>query len=156
MIRPAATKDPTNQSALKREVMIGRSFGYASSPINDEPAMMQKGMPKPNNKRATTYIPAVRYQYDVPGSSLVNVPLTDSACISDAITMIHDPKKIDHLRPKRSLMYGTKGSAKTAPRLYAAEIIPRSAPFGWLKSANVNYHSSIVARSLQACHCGDI
>jgi hypothetical protein len=27
MNKPAATKDPTNQSALKREVMIGRSFG---------------------------------------------------------------------------------------------------------------------------------
>jgi len=55
---PAAMSEPTNQSALKREVMMGRSFGYASSPISDEPAMMQKGMPKPRMKRAPTYMPA--------------------------------------------------------------------------------------------------
>jgi hypothetical protein len=59
---PAATKDPTNQRALKREVMIGRSFGYASSPINDEPAMIQKGMPKPSRSRATTYMRATTDQ----------------------------------------------------------------------------------------------
>jgi len=50
--------EPTNHSALKREVIIGRSFGYASSPISDEPAIMQKGMPKPSNSRAMTYMPA--------------------------------------------------------------------------------------------------
>jgi hypothetical protein len=56
---PAAISEPTNQSALKREVMIGRSFGYASSPINDEPAIMQNGIPKPKRSRAIMYMPAV-------------------------------------------------------------------------------------------------
>lgn len=51
--------EPTNQSALKREVMIGRSFGYASSPIKDEPAMMQNGMPKPMMNLAPMYMPAM-------------------------------------------------------------------------------------------------
>jgi hypothetical protein len=58
---------------------MGRSFGYASSPINDEPAIMQKGIPKPSNSRAAMYIPAVRRQQDILASYLVNVPLTESA-----------------------------------------------------------------------------
>ena len=55
---PAATSAPTKYNALKREVMMGRSFGYASSPINEEPAMIQNGMPNPRNHRAMTYIAA--------------------------------------------------------------------------------------------------
>jgi hypothetical protein len=86
----------------------------------------------------------------------MNVPLTDSACMRDAMTMIHDPRKIDHLRPKRSFTYGTRGNANTAPRLYAADMIPRRAPLGWPKSIIVSCHLNVVADHLQACHCGDI
>jgi hypothetical protein len=57
---PAATSAPTKYNALNREVMIGRSFGYASSPIKEEPAMMQNGIPNPRNNRATIYIAARR------------------------------------------------------------------------------------------------
>jgi hypothetical protein len=56
---PAATTEPMKYNALKSEVMIGRSLGYASSPIKDEPAMMQKGIPKPKKNRAMMYIAAV-------------------------------------------------------------------------------------------------
>jgi hypothetical protein len=43
--------------------------------------------------------------------------------------------KMDHRRPSVSFTYGTIGKAHMAPRLYADEIIPRSAPLGWWKSA---------------------
>lgn len=55
---PAATRAPMKYRALNSEVMIGRSLGYASSPIKEEPAMIQKGMPNPRNHRATTYMAA--------------------------------------------------------------------------------------------------
>lgn len=58
--------------------------------------------------------------------------------------MIHDPKKIDHLRPKRSFTYGTRGSARIAPKLYDAEMMPRSAPFGLLKSTVISYDGFIL------------
>lgn len=47
--------------------------------------------------------------------------------------------KIAHRRPYVSLRYGTNGSAQISPRLYAEEIMPRSAPLGSLKS-NLHQH----------------
>lgn len=60
------------------------------------------------------------------------------------ITMIQLPMKMAILLPNVSLTHGTKGSAHMAPRLYAAEIIPSSAPEGLWKSA-------VGQRLLQIC-----
>lgn len=44
-VTPAAMIAPTNQEQLKREVMIGRSLGCASSPIKELAATIAKGIP---------------------------------------------------------------------------------------------------------------
>lgn len=77
---------------------MGRSFGYASSPINDEPAIMQKGMPNPSRNLAAMYMPAVRRQY-YPDKARRSLQLMERAWMSDATTIIHDPRKIEHRRP---------------------------------------------------------
>lgn len=41
----AARIEPMKYEALKRDVKKGRSLGYANSPINDEPEIMQKRIP---------------------------------------------------------------------------------------------------------------
>jgi len=48
----AATMDPMKYATLNSEVMIGRSLGYASSPMSALPATIQVGMPKPKMTRA--------------------------------------------------------------------------------------------------------
>ena len=55
----AATICPMKYETLKSEVITGRSLGYASSPINEEPETMQVGIPKPRIMRATMYMPTV-------------------------------------------------------------------------------------------------
>jgi hypothetical protein len=123
--------EPTNHSALKRDVMMGRSFGYASSPIREEPAIIQKGMPNPSMKRAPTYMPAVVCYYKLHVKSRYPViPLIEKAWITDPMTMIQEPRKIAHRRPNLSFTYGTSGRAQIAPRLYAEDMMPRSAPCG--------------------------
>ena len=118
---------------------------------------MQNGMPNPRINRATTYMPATACQHSHTTPFTQDVPLIESACTSDPTTMIQEPMKIDHRRPKVSLMYGTNGRAQMAPRLYAAEMIPRSAPLGWLKSKEISKGTkSIVRGPLQACHVGAI
>ena len=54
----AAVIWPTKYDTLKRDVMMGRSLGYDSSPINEEPETMQMGIPKPRTRRAKMYMPA--------------------------------------------------------------------------------------------------
>ena len=54
----AAVIWPTKYDTLKRDVMMGRSLGYDSSPIRDEPETMQMGIPKPRTRRAKMYMPA--------------------------------------------------------------------------------------------------
>lgn len=49
---PAAIREPTNQDALNIDVMIGRSFGYESSPSIAEPDTMQNTIPNPRIIRA--------------------------------------------------------------------------------------------------------
>lgn len=56
----AATIWPIKYDELNREVRIGLSFGYPSSPIRADPATMQNGMPNPRRIRATTYIAAAK------------------------------------------------------------------------------------------------
>jgi len=62
------------------------------------------------------------------------LPLMEKACTTDPTTMIQEPKNIAHRRPNLSFTYGTSGRAQIAPRLYAEDMIPRSAPCGLLKS----------------------
>lgn len=52
----AATIAPMKYELLKRDVMIGRSFGYDNSPIMADPETIQKTIPKPRNMRAMMYI----------------------------------------------------------------------------------------------------
>jgi hypothetical protein len=52
------------------------------------------------------------------------------------MVMITLPTIMQTLRPNRSLMYGTSGTAHTAPMEKAAVITPRRAPLGLLKSAS--------------------
>jgi len=55
----AAMIDPIKYDALKSDVIKGRSFGYASSAIKEEPEMMAKRMPTPSSMRAMMYMATV-------------------------------------------------------------------------------------------------
>lgn len=57
---PAAATWPKKYATLKSEVRTGRSLGYPSSPIREEPETIQVGIPKPRTRRAAIYIPAER------------------------------------------------------------------------------------------------
>jgi hypothetical protein len=48
--------EPTNQDELNKDVRVGLSLGYESSPISDEAATMAKGTPKPRMILAITNI----------------------------------------------------------------------------------------------------
>lgn len=103
--------------------------------MRDEPAMMQNGMPNPRTKRATTYIEAADCQLLVPQPGReIRIPFMENAWMKEPRTMTQLPPNIAHRRPKVSFTHGTNGSAKMAPRLYAADIIPSNAPLGSLKS----------------------
>ena len=58
----AAVMEPIKYEALKREVMNGRSFGWASSPIKADPAMMAKRIPNPSSIRAMMYMATNDYE----------------------------------------------------------------------------------------------
>lgn len=49
--------------------------------------------------------------------------------------MTIEPRAMDHLRPNLSLMMGTRGRDRMAPREYAALMMPLRAPCGLSKSA---------------------
>ena len=53
---PAATIWPKKNETLNRDVRTGRSLGYASSPIREDPETMQVGIPNPKIILATIYI----------------------------------------------------------------------------------------------------
>lgn len=55
---------PIKYEALNREVKVDRSFGWPSSPIKAEPAMMHVTIPKPRTMRLKIYIPTLnKYQF---------------------------------------------------------------------------------------------
>jgi len=60
---PDAMMAPIKYEALNREVKVDRSFGWPSSPINAEPAMMHVTIPKPRTMRLKMYIPTLKYQF---------------------------------------------------------------------------------------------
>jgi hypothetical protein len=51
---------PTKYEALKKDVRVTRSFGWPSSPIKEEPEIIQKTIPNPSSIRANIYIPTSR------------------------------------------------------------------------------------------------
>jgi hypothetical protein len=53
----AAVIDPMKYEELNREVRVSRSFGWPSSPIKDEPEIIQNTIPNPSTIRAKRYIP---------------------------------------------------------------------------------------------------
>jgi hypothetical protein len=55
---PEAINDPAYHEELKREVMMGRSFGYDNSPIMAEPETIANTMPNPSSILAMMYIAA--------------------------------------------------------------------------------------------------
>ena len=57
---PAAAMAPTNHDALKRDVIMGRSLAYASSPMSEEALTMAKGIPKPRTQREARNMSAFR------------------------------------------------------------------------------------------------
>lgn len=67
-----------------------------------------------------------------------SIPLTEKPWINDAPTMMLDPKNTLHLRPRRSLMTGMKGSENIAPSGYAAAMIPLREPWGLWKSGQLS------------------
>ena len=48
-----------------RDVITGRSFAWASSPMSEEPDTMQVGMPNPRIIRATMYMPTMTRSHTV-------------------------------------------------------------------------------------------
>ena len=56
----AAVMEPMKYEELNRDVKVSRSFGWPSSPSNDDPEMMQKTIPKPSTIRANRYMPTAR------------------------------------------------------------------------------------------------
>jgi len=55
-----AVMAPRKYEALKKDVKAARSFGWPSSPINADPEIIQRTMPKPRSTLATTYIATMR------------------------------------------------------------------------------------------------
>jgi hypothetical protein len=59
----AAVIDPMKYEELNREVRVSRSFGWPSSPIKDEPEIIQNTIPNPSTIRAKRYIPTKKISY---------------------------------------------------------------------------------------------
>lgn len=56
---PAATIWLIKWDELNSQVRMDRSLEYPSSPISDDPATIQKGIPNASRLRATMYIPSI-------------------------------------------------------------------------------------------------
>lgn len=52
---------PIKYEELKRDVRIGRSLGWPSSPMSEDPEMIAKRMPTPRSMRAIIYIATIMY-----------------------------------------------------------------------------------------------
>lgn len=119
-----------------RDVRTGRSLGYPSSPIKDEPETIQVGIPKPRIMRATMYMPTAGVSATtISNCGVIYTPCCENPWIRAPRIMIQLPPKMDHRRPNLSLTIGIKGSDRIAPSEYAAAMMPFKLPSGFPKSS---------------------
>jgi len=105
------------------------SLGYASSPSIADPETIQKTIPKPRIILATIYIPTSKtLAWIRVDQAEVVIPCCEKHWRTAPTHWKADPMKIDQRRPNLWATQGTTGTAKIAPRLYAAEIIPSNSP----------------------------